>query len=121
MSDSKLVLTDHDGGIIACFPGQSVLSCAEVEPIRDRLVAAIQESPDKALIVDFTGLGMLPSDVLGMLVDLHRMQHDRGGQLIVCGLRPEVHRVIRATRLDLVLQLADDPSEALDLAAGQTD
>jgi anti-anti-sigma regulatory factor len=49
------------------------------------------------------------------------MQHDRGGQLIVCGLRPEVHRVIRATRLDLVLQLADDPSEALDLAAGQTD
>ncbi len=121
MSDSKLVLTDHDGATIACFPGQSVLSCADVESIRDQLVGAIQAAPDKALIVDFTGLGMLPSDVLGMLVDLHRMQQQRGGQLIVCGLRAEMHRVVRATRLDLVLQMADDASEALDLAGGRTE
>ncbi|MFP4356538.1 MAG: STAS domain-containing protein [Phycisphaerae bacterium] len=121
MAEDKLTLNRADHVVTACFGGQSVLTSSDIQALREQLADVIRWEKPACLIVDFTGLGMLGSEVLGMLVDLHRMQHENDAQLIVCGLAPAMHKVLKITRLDLVLTFADNASDAMELARAQSD
>jgi anti-anti-sigma factor len=65
--------------------------------------------------VDFFGVVGLSSLMLGQLIKLHKKMAANLGQLVLCGLSPELRRVLDETRLSQLFKIRE--SEAAALAA----
>ena len=71
----------------------------------------------RALFVDCSNLQILPSDLLGKLILLHRQLKYKEGRLILCGLRAEVRKVLSWTKLDRFLEIEEDESQKVTVSA----
>ena len=50
--------------------------------------------------------------MLGILVDMTRKANALGGQVVLCGLKPELHGIFKVTRLERLLKVVHDPDQA---------
>jgi anti-anti-sigma factor len=68
------------------------------------------ESGHTRLVLDFSGIRSMSSDVLGTLAGLHRQLEEVGGRLGVTRPNPAIRDMLRICRLDRYLEV--DPDEA---------
>jgi serine/threonine-protein kinase RsbW len=88
----------------------------ELDPVRvERSPTIVHESilglldqGAMRIIVDLKFLERIDSSVLGFLVGATREAEQRGAKLILIRAQPEVERIIRATSLDLILNVYAD-------------
>ena len=86
---------------------------SELDRMRSELVALVEKRGRVKLLLDFTNVEYLFSDVLEMLLYLHRITKEAQGRLGVCCVSPVCLAVIKATRLDEVFNIAADEAAAL--------
>jgi anti-anti-sigma factor len=67
------------------------------------------------LLIDLSGVDYISSAGLRELLIAAKTVGAGGGRMMVCGLQPLVKEVVRISRFDLVLQIAEDASAALKL------
>jgi len=68
----------------------------------------------KFLLMDFASVKFLSSQTLGMLLKLHRNLADKNGWLGLCGLRADLYKIFRLTRLDKLFNFYASEQEALN-------
>jgi anti-anti-sigma regulatory factor len=51
--------------------------------------------------------------MLGVMLNVHKKIADRKGWLGICGLKKDLHKVFRLTKLDKVFNFYDDQDAAL--------
>jgi anti-anti-sigma factor len=76
-----------------------------VQRIRDQLLGLADEQSEAHLFLDFGNVEYLSSTALDTLVTLHKKLFALGRHMIVGNLRPQVHEVFAATRLNELLNL----------------
>ncbi len=81
------------------------LDLATVEPVRARLLHALDAQPDQ-LVVDLNECGFIDASALGMLLDAHRTCARRGARLTLAGCSTRVQRLLSLTGLRGVFELA---------------
>lgn len=89
---------------------------SDVEQIMDassRVNRHVQENPPREIIFDFSGVKFFCSQVLGLLLEARGHVKRHGGQVAVCALDPQLHRVFRITNLDKIFALYPDRQTAL--------
>lgn len=74
--------------------------------------AALMDHHNLRMLVDFTGVNMVPSGAMGMLVTIRKKLMHIGGQLHVAIPDPNVKQTFVVTRLDQLLSLFDTPEAA---------
>ncbi|MET8139347.1 STAS domain-containing protein [Sphaerisporangium sp. NPDC005288] len=82
----------------------SRLDVGTVAELRPRLHEAV-ESGEGDMFVDLSGLEMIDSAGLGVLVGTHRRALRAGRRLVLRGVPPRVMRVLAITRLHRVLRV----------------
>ena len=65
----------------------------------------IDRSRCRKLVVDCSGVEMMSSDTIGRLLILQRRMRERGGRLILSGLREEVRQMFAWTKLDRCFEI----------------
>jgi anti-sigma B factor antagonist len=71
----------------------------------------------RTLVVDFSNLQFLSSEMLSRLILLQRRLKEKNAKLILTGLRAEVREVLSWTRLDRFFEITEDEDqEAVSLA-----
>ncbi len=70
-----------------------------------KLIDGVLAAGHKRLAIDFSDVDLLPSACLGKLCRLNKSLQDAGGQLVLCGLSPNLHNVFEITGLDRVLTI----------------
>ncbi len=113
MAESGLVISKIDDVTIVNFSKRSILDSVGVEAIASELYALVDERAIKRIVLDFSDVRFLSSQMLGVLIALHKKISDLGGSFVICGLQPELHRVFKITRLDKILQFAPSQEKAL--------
>ena len=68
---------------------------------------------DAGLLLDLSALAFCDSLGVGALVALSSAEAQAGREMVVCGLRPAVRRVLEAVRLHEVFTIFDDADAAL--------
>ena len=81
-------------------------------------LARLLELPDKRLILDCAELEYLNSRGLGDLLNFYQGLKARGGELVVCGVRPNVIKVMRVVGLDRFLQVFPTVADAERILQG---
>jgi anti-anti-sigma factor len=75
---------------------------------------ALQMPNGCALVLDFSGVKMASSSMLGTLLVLQKRLHGAGGKLRLCDLDEGIRSVLRTTNLDRIFAIDRDWRESLE-------
>ena len=100
-----LEVRDLGHSIVVRFRSHIMLDCQYFEVLREKLFHLAMGLGERSLVLDFAEVAMLYSDVLALLISLHKRLRTTGGHLILCNLRPEVFEVFEITHLHKILDI----------------
>jgi anti-anti-sigma regulatory factor len=81
--------------------------------LAQQLWELMQQGFQNRLVVELDELVILPSDVIGQLIMLHKRVASAGGVMRICGLSPRCEEVLRINRLSERLYPYRDRVEAI--------
>jgi anti-sigma B factor antagonist len=84
-----------------------------VDAIKSQFASQAASGP---IVVDLTGVDLICTPGIGMLLAAHRESQRAGSRMIVAGARPRVAEVLRTCQLDRVLTLVPVAEEAVQQA-----
>lgn len=88
--------------------------CAQ--SVRRELDALIADASIRALILDFTTLQFMDSSGIGVILGRYRQLRDRGGQMAVIHMNPQVARIFHMSGMDRVIANLDVPASRPSMA-----
>ena len=98
---------------IVNFNDASILDTAQVEQIGEELYDLVDQRDRRKIVLDFSNVRLLSSSALGVLVTLRKKADQIKGQIVLCGMREEIRKVFKITRLDRMFTFCDGEGEAL--------
>jgi len=115
---SPLTLRQQGGAMVANFHQITTLDQTVGDAIGDQLVELVESHGCRRLVLDFTGVRYIASSVLGRLIGLKKRMEALDGELKLCSLDPEIHRMFNAMGLAGVFDIYSDETKALSAFRG---
>ncbi len=115
MAKSDLIISQDQGVTIATLRIASLIDGALIENLGRELYALVDEQAILKLVVDFRAVGFLSSQMIGVLVSLHKKSQAIGGQVVLAGMRPNLKKIFEITKLTKVLTFAKDETAAMSM------
>ena len=113
MANPHFSVEDYAGVLLAKLIDSAILEGAMIQQMGEALYALAANHPKLKLVLDFSNVKVLSSQMLGVLITLKdRTQKNKGG-LALCGLRPELKKVFTITSLDKMFSFFPDDTAAL--------
>jgi len=113
MSVTGLTISQVQGATVAELTVPSVLDGPVIDPIATALYDLVDEQAVRKLVVDFHNVSFLASQMIGILVALDNKARAIKGQVVLVGLRENLMKVFKITRLDKRLSFAKNEEGAL--------
>ena len=110
------------GDVAVIVPSPQIEHLPEtlLQPAAQMVLAPLKEDPPNQIIIDLSEVGYFGSAFITFLLRCHLMVKNRGSELVLAGVNPEIRELLRTTALDTLWALYDSSSEAL-AALGGTD
>ncbi len=110
----RIEVVNIDGVQVVSFRERLLFDDKTVREVSDQLNAALpNEGKAIRLVLDFTGVDLISSSLLGKLILLLRRVEGGGGRLRLCELSPTVQSVFRTSNLDKLFVIVRDRAAAL--------
>ncbi len=113
MAQSQLVIQDISGVTIANLGSASILDGAAVEAIGRQLFELVDAQAKRKIMLDFTSVRFLSSSMLGVLISMQKRAQAIDGRVVILGLKPDLHKVFKITRLDKLFDFYDKEDDAM--------
>lgn len=107
-----LVLTSFQGVCQVKFDVPTVIDALLIQTIASDLYALVDEQAQRRLVLDFSKVKLLSSQMLGVLINLQKKSAAIKGRLVLCGVRPELMKVFTIMKLEKVLTIVEDEGQA---------
>jgi len=114
MAQSGLVISRIQDVTVVNFRNTAILDGAAVDAAAEELYALVDQQAKRKIILDFSNVRFLSSTMLGVLIVLHKKICSIKGKFVICGLRGDLTRVFKITRLDKILTFAADEEKAMN-------
>ncbi|MBD3330296.1 STAS domain-containing protein [Candidatus Peregrinibacteria bacterium] len=82
--------------------------------IREKLDGVIQAFSGKSLVFDFSGLNFINSEAIGYLIEIHTHLTQRGRELVIVGLKPNIQDIFSAIGIKEVIKIYSDLNDFLN-------
>ena len=110
----RIEATETNGVNLVSFRDRLLFDDKTVREASDQLNASLPGGGKPIrLILDFTGVDLISSSLLGKLILLLRRIEGAGGKLILCELSPTVQTVFKTSNLDRLFKIVRDRAAAL--------
>jgi anti-sigma B factor antagonist len=110
----RIEVTDANGSQVVAFRDRLLFDDRTVREVADQLGAALpNDGKPIKLVLDFSGVDLISSSLLGKLILLQRRVDSSGGKLRLCELSPTVHSVFKTSNLDRIFGIVRDRRAAL--------
>jgi anti-anti-sigma factor len=113
MPGSELSIERSGDLALVGFRQAAVIDNVWIQKVSRQLMALIEDGA-RRLVLDFSDVTFLSSQMVGVLIDINRRLQHEGGRLVVCGIRAELMKIFEVMKLRKVIEIAADRSEALD-------
>jgi anti-anti-sigma factor len=119
MDDKKMIsFVTRRGVTVVSFNEPSIYGLADIDKVNDELRQFVGSDKPEKMIVDFSGVKFISSQMLGLLVGLWRKMKEYQGVIIISGIVPQLNRVFKITNLDKIFDFYPDAESALNVLAG---
>jgi anti-sigma B factor antagonist len=111
----RIQVTQTEGAQVVSFNDRLLFDDRTVREVSEQLNASlpIDGKPIK-LVLDFSGVDLISSSLLGKLILLQRRVDGSGGKLRLCELSPTVQSVFKTSNLDRLFGIVRDRTAALE-------
>lgn len=110
----RIEVGEVDGVLVVSFRERLLFDDKTVREVSDQLNAVLPTGGKAIrLVLDFTGVDLISSSLLGKLILLLRRVEGGGGRLLLCELSPTVQAVFRTSNLDKLFKVVRDRPAAL--------
>ena len=106
--DSRLVVQDEGDITLIEFLDRNILEEANIQQIGDEIATIIDQQPNPRLLISFQNVEHLSSAALGVLITINNKLRQKGGQLRLARIDPQILEVFQITKLDKLFQIHDD-------------
>lgn len=113
MVEPNLVVKDDSGVTIVAFQASTIIDATCIEQIAQDLYKRIDGGSTKHLLLDFAGVRLIASRMLGVLLTLKKKSEAIQGSLCLCAVGEELRAVFNVTNLDRSFSFFADESAAL--------
>jgi anti-anti-sigma factor len=115
MPQGNLVISTIEDVTIVSFREHTILDLGMVEGIGKQLYALVDERALRKIVLDFRPVRFFSSQMIGVLLNLHKRASAIKGRVILASLQPDLYKVFKITRLDDVLEFAANEDKAMDM------
>lgn len=110
-----LVINETVGVTVVLIEDAALLDPLHIEKVAEQLYELVDEKARLKLVVDFRRVQHLSSQMIGVIIELHKKSLAIKGKLVVCGMQPNVHKGFTIMQLDKILKIVDDEARAVRL------
>lgn len=112
--ESRLRVTPLGGGVHRVeFVDRNILDEANIQQINDEIVGLVDGAEEPKLLISFANVDHLSSAALGTLITVHNRVKQRGGQLRLSNIDPQIYEVFTITKLHKLFEIHDTDDDAL--------
>lgn len=112
MPDAGLMISNYSGVCVVTFRERSILDGPTIDAIGQQLFPLVDEQARRDLVLDFSNVRFLTSSMLGVLVSLQKKSAAIKGKLVLAGLVPDLMKIFKVSRLDILFEFAADEAAA---------
>ncbi len=109
------IATEANAAIVV-FKSPSMTDVDGIAAAATKIKQFVKVNRPRALVFDFGAVRFFSSQVLGLLLDIRQNMAAYGGQAVVSGINPQLHRVFKITNLDKVFRFFANRQDALEAA-----
>jgi anti-sigma B factor antagonist len=111
----RILVTEAEGAQVVSFNDRLLFDDRTVREVSEQLNAALpNDGKPIKLVLDFSGVDLISSSLLGKLILLQRRVDGSGGKLRLCELTPTVQSVFKTSNLDRLFGIVRDRAAALE-------
>jgi anti-sigma B factor antagonist len=110
----RIDMNEVDGVRVIRFRDRQLFDDKTVREAADQVFAACPSQGPIQLVLDFSGVDLVSSSLLGKLILLQRRVDASGGKLRLCEMASVVQSVFRTANLDRLFVITRDRREALE-------
>lgn len=111
--DSRLRVS-HDAGVtLVEFVDRNILDEANIQQIGEEISGIIETRAQPRLLISFANVDHLSSAALGTLITINNKVRNKGGQLRLANIDPQIYDVFVITRLNKLFNIHPDTKAAL--------
>jgi anti-sigma B factor antagonist len=110
---SRLRVQDREGITCIEFVDRNILDEANIQQIGDEIGALVDSHPNPRVLISFGNVDHLSSAALGTLITINNRIRNKGGQLRLANIDPQIYEVFVITKLNKLFQIHDSDEEAL--------
>jgi len=103
---------------LVAFDTTRLVEAADIEQCYREIMAVLEQSEERYLVIDFSRLNFMSSSALGMLIRINKRCKEFKVGLKLCGIIPDIRQAFKLTGLDKVFDIQPNVSEALAAIAG---
>ena len=96
------------------FVDTAIMDMQQIVQITEELEQLVDGQDQKFLLLNFEPVKFLSSQTLGMIMKLQQKINEKEGWLGISGLKKELYRIFRLTRLDRAFNFYSTQQEALE-------
>ena len=111
--NSRLIVTEQDQITRIEFRDRNILEEAAIQQIGDEITKLIDETGDPKLLLSFANVEHLSSAALGTLITVNNRIRQKGGQLRLSNINPQIFEVFKITKLNKLFEIKEDEADAL--------
>jgi anti-sigma B factor antagonist len=113
-AQTRIDLSEVEGVRVIRFLDRQLFDDRTVREAADQVHAATPSSGPIRLILDFSGVDLVSSSLLGKLILLQRRVDASGGKLRLCEMSNVVRSVFKTSNLDRLFTIDRDRRESLE-------
>jgi anti-sigma B factor antagonist len=111
--DSRLRVRDKNGVTQIEFIDRNILDEANIQHIGEEIGAIIDKGAKPRLLISFQNVDHLSSAALGTLITINTRVKNKGGQLRLADIDPQIYEVFVITKLNRLFQIHPTSDDAL--------
>ena len=112
--DESRLRVRQDGEVTQVeFVDRNILDEGFIQQIGVEIDGLIESTSSPKLLLCFSNVDHLSSAALGTLITIHQKVKEKGGQLRLSDIDPQIHEVFIITKLDKLFEIHDDVESAM--------
>lgn len=112
-SESRLRIRKQDPVTQIEFIDRNILDEANIQLIGEEISRLVDDEKTPRLLISFANVDHLSSAALGTLITINNKVRNKGGQLRLANIDPQIYEVFVITRLNKLFQIHETTDEAM--------
>ena len=109
----ELVISTLKNVTVVSFRSGAIINALTIDRIGKQLLDLVDKQALTKIVLDMGDVQFLSSAMIGALIAMHKGITKIKGKVIIAGLKKDIMKVFTVSKLDKVLNFADDESKAL--------